>query len=375
MRILALEPYYGGSHRSFLDGWIGQSRHSWTLLTLPPYKWKWRMRHSAVTFAAMVAEALEGSSCWDLLFCSDMLNLAEFLGLTPGAVRVLSCVVYFHENQLTYPVEHPSEFDYHFAFSNMTTALAAREGWFNSAYHRDSFLEELLSFLRRMPDHRPLEEVERIRAKSRVRYPGIGRFPVRSNREGGRPLRILWAARWEYDKDPETFFNALEILESEGVDFRLSVVGGGDGRNTLPVFERAREHFRGKIDHWGFRETRDEYAEVLAGADVVVSTANHEFFGISVVEAVAAGAYPLVPERLAYPEVLGGEEEGKASFFYDGGEKELAGRLIELAKRVEKGGLWEGDPSRGVRAVERFSWDTLAPEYDEALSRLTNRAD
>ncbi|MDP8247166.1 MAG: DUF3524 domain-containing protein [Candidatus Tritonobacter lacicola] len=371
MRVLALEPYYGGSHRSFLDGWIGRSRHSWTLLTLPPYKWKWRMRHSAVTLAARAAEALAGGGGWDLLFCSDMLNLAEFLGLAPGPVRVLPGVVYFHENQLTYPVEHPSEFDYHFAFSNMTTALAAREVWFNSAFHRDSFLEELLSFLHRMPDHRPLEEVERIRAKSRVRYPGIERFPERGKRRGG-PLRILWAARWEYDKAPETFFRALEILESEGVDFRLSVVGGGNGRNTLPVFERSKERFNGRIDHWGFRETRDEYAEVLAGADVVVSAADHEFFGISVVEAVAAGAYPLVPKRLAYPEVLGGEEEGKKGpFFYDGGEKELAVRLAELSKRTEKGDLWEGDSLRGVRAVERFYWDTLAPEYDETLSRLS----
>ncbi|MCK4372451.1 MAG: DUF3524 domain-containing protein, partial [candidate division Zixibacteria bacterium] len=35
MKILALEPYYGGSHKAFLDGWSSRSRHEWTILKLP----------------------------------------------------------------------------------------------------------------------------------------------------------------------------------------------------------------------------------------------------------------------------------------------------------------------------------------------------
>ena len=54
MRILALEPYYGGSHQAFLDGWSKRSCHTWTVLTLPAAKWKWRTRHAAITFAAVL---------------------------------------------------------------------------------------------------------------------------------------------------------------------------------------------------------------------------------------------------------------------------------------------------------------------------------
>jgi hypothetical protein len=141
VKILALEPYYGGSHQAFLDGWAAHSRHEWTVLGLPAYKWKWRMRHAAITMADRVRESVNTGSTWDALFCSDMLNLAEFLGLAPGPLRNIPSVAYFHESQLTYPVRQESERDWHFAFTNLTTALAARQVWFNSAFHRDAFLE------------------------------------------------------------------------------------------------------------------------------------------------------------------------------------------------------------------------------------------
>jgi len=79
MKILALEPYYGGSHKAFLDGWTKSSRHEWDLFTLPANKWKWRMRASAIEFAYEVNRRLGQGQTWDVIFCSDMLNLAEFL--------------------------------------------------------------------------------------------------------------------------------------------------------------------------------------------------------------------------------------------------------------------------------------------------------
>ena len=106
------------------------------------------MRHGAVTFAQQVAERAAQGAAWDVLFCSDMLNLAEFVGLSGAAVQALPRVVYFHENQLTYPVRHASERDYQFGMTNITTCLAADQVWFNSAFHRDSFLEAVEVFLK-----------------------------------------------------------------------------------------------------------------------------------------------------------------------------------------------------------------------------------
>jgi len=104
----------------------------------------------------------------------------------------------------------------------------------------------------------------------------------------------------------------------------------------------------------------------LYEADVAVSTADHEFFGLSMAEAVAAGAYPLVPRRLAYPEILDSEGEG-TEYFYDGGANELAERLAAVQERLEAGSLWGDDRQRGRRLVERFFWPRLARRLDGAL--------
>jgi len=369
MRILALEPYYGGSHKAFLDGWSDASGHDWTILPLPPYKWKWRMRHAAVTFADQVSERLSRGQDWDMLFCSDMLNLAEFRGLAPPTVSALPTVLYFHENQLTYPVRVESERDYQFAMTNMTSALAAEAVWFNSAFHRDAFLAALETFLKRMPDHQPFDAVERIRKKAHVHPPGVQTLPKRSGREPG-PLRIIWAARWEHDKNPEDFFEALKIIEARGIDFRISVIGE-QFREMPEVFTRARETFAERIDSWGYQKDRTEYLAALQGADVFVSTANHEFFGLSAIEATLAGAYPLLPRRLAYPEIFGLSDDGEVEpFLYDGSPKVLADRLAQLAHLLAQGSSLFDRTEKARRRLRRFEWPNLAPTLDDAAQAL-----
>jgi glycosyltransferase involved in cell wall biosynthesis len=327
------------------------------------------MRHSAVTFADEVRRlVLEGQS-WDVIFCSDILNLAEFMGLAPRSVQQLPAISYFHENQLTYPVRLEDERDCHFAVTNMTSALAATSVWFNSAFHRDSFLESLTTFLRKMPDYRPTDAVEQIRNKAVVYPPGVNAIRKHGDREGV-PMRILWAARWEHDKNPEDFFEALKILKGRNIEFRVSVIGE-QFSDAPEVFEWAREYFAGHIDRWGYQKTGTEYEQALTQADVFVSTAQHEFFGITSVEAILAGAYPMLPRLLAYPEILGLNHDKHAEeFFYDGSVDHLANTLATLAERVRNDCLWSEESRRVAQSMERFTWSNLVDALDKAVERV-----
>jgi len=124
----------------------------------------------------------------------------------------------------------------------------------------------------------------------------------------------------------------------------------------------------GHIDRWGYQKTRAQYAQALTETDVIVSTAQHEFLGISVIEAISAGAYPLVPNRLAYPEVLDlGKTDGVDQFFYDGSVKALTDKLLILARDAKDNNIWNGDNS-AVKLIQCFEWNNLVPVLDKALT-------
>lgn len=46
--------------------------------------------------------------------------------------------------------------------------------------------------------------------------------------------------------------------------------------------------------------------------NVIVSTAQHEFFRVAMLEAFRAGCVPLVPDRLAYTELYPNEQHSKS---------------------------------------------------------------
>jgi len=351
LKVLALEPYYGGSHKDFLQACLEFSRHEFSLATMEPRKWKWRMRGSAMHFAEEYAERFRAA---DVILASDFVNLAELFGLLD---RRPPSVIYFHENQLTYPARHESERDFHFCVTNITSALAADAVVFNSDFHRRDFLSAARRFLRLMPDYRPRRPIEQIAERSSVVYPGVEVPDAFGPREWGDPPVILYNHRWEYDKGPDEFFGALEGVAEAGHDFRLAVAGQAF-RQVPPVFERAKRRFKGRIIQFGHLE-REGYRALLARADIVVSTAIQEFFGMAVAEAVAAGAWPLVPGRLSYPEVIPPEFHGRCLFE---GRSEL----------VEKLGarLADGSPA-GREALQasmgRFSGRKMAADIDRVL--------
>ena len=366
MRVLGLEPYYGGSHQAFLDGWMRHSAHAWELMTLSGPNWRWRMRHAPVTFSQRVRARLAEGATWDVLFCSDMLDLATFVGLVPE-IAELPSVVFFHENQLSYPIEDATARDYHCAFTNFTTCLAADSVWFNSAFHQGEFLDSLRGFLRRMPNYRHLDQPDAILSKSQVQALGIAPLPRSGDGRRQGPMRIVWAARWEYDKRPDLFFEALDLLMEQRVAFEVYVLGGRDSENAGKLFADARGRLGERVGAWGYVDSAEEYVRILTEADVVVSTADHEFFGLSIVEAVAAGAYPVVPNRLAYPEVLR-ELRHLPHAFHDGTATAITSALSAIAADLETGTLWGHDRQTGLKAVEPYLWDRRAPALDTALN-------
>lgn len=363
MRVLGFNPYHGGSHEHFLRSWSGASRHEWEICTMPPRHFKWRMRQAPVGFRDQAEKLVDSGRCFDAIFCTSLMDVATFRGLLPAPLRILPLVVFFHENQFAYPKQKDDPRDVQFGMINWTTALCADEVWFNSGFNRDSFLRGAKSLLRRMPDERSLDSLKQIEKKSRVMHLGVDAIGQRA--QGPGPLRIAWVGRWEHDKRPDLFFEALRALKKSAVDFRLTCLGQSF-RNQPNEFGEAQTEFADQIDHFGFVESPEEYRALLARCDVAVSTADHEFFGIALLEAIMLGCLALVPDRLVYPEIYPIQAR------YSGSPESLAHALTQLQHQKSKGKhLTQLYEDWGLQQLcGRLCWERRLPVFDDALESL-----
>jgi glycosyltransferase involved in cell wall biosynthesis len=182
-----------------------------------------------------------------------------------------------------------------------------------------------------------------------------------SLRSDRTPL-ILWNQRWEYDKNPDDFFKALDVLAARDVPFQLALCGQQFGKQPA-AFADWLKRLDNRIRHVGYAPP-DVYARLLWQSDVTVSTAQHEFFGISILEAIYARTFPILPDRLSYPEIV--PDEFHRSCLYDDFDA-LVGRLGDALADII-----------GTRAkaallapfAAKYQWQNLAPEYDARLTAI-----
>lgn len=304
MNILLLSAYDAVSHRHWHESLqLAFPAFDWTILTLPPRYFSWRIRGNSLSWAFGHSQLLERH--FDLLIATSMVDLSALRGFKP-ALGQIPTLVYFHENQFVYPASGQQFNSIEPQVLNLYTALAADKIAFNSHYNRDSFLVGARDLLARFPDQVPSSLVERLDQRScviPVPLSNVFYQPVPRFAKG--PLQVLWNHRWEYDKGPDRLLAVVRQLSRTDLPVRLHIVGQqfrqlpGEFDAISQLIEDSPSLLRG---YWGYMDELSQYRQLLGEADVVLSTAIHDFQGLSVLEAVAAGCVPLVPDRLCYGE-------------------------------------------------------------------------
>ena len=365
LKILLIEPYYTGSHKKWANDYRRLSNHNVKILSLKGQFWKWRMHGGAVTLADKFNKIN-----WipNLIIATDMLDFTTFLSLTRKKTYNIPAIIYFHENQISYPwspndIDVKKNRDSHYGFINYSSALSSDHILFNSNYHMNTFVNELNPFLKNFPDHNELDSINIIKRKSKTLHLGLDlkRFDLKKIKKKEKPS-ILWNHRWEYDKNPELFFSILEKVKNEGYKFNLIVIGENFSQSPK-IFDRAKKDFKDELIHWGYAKTFELYAELLWRADILPVTSNQEFFGISVMEAIYCGNWPILPNRLTYPELLP-EVNHKENIYQD--EKDLYKKIINAIVNIEN-----IRKTKLSSIASKFSWDIMVPVYDDFFSNVS----
>jgi glycosyltransferase involved in cell wall biosynthesis len=358
MRIVLVEPYYGGSHRAWADGYAASSSNDVTLLTLPARFWKWRMHGAFLTLAHELEADVEAHGLPDVIVVSSMLDVAAFAGAIRSTAPGVPIVVYFHESQFTYPLSPADRTDLTYAMKNWSSAAVADLVVFNSQYHRSVFADAAQRFLNSFPEYTHTHLVSSVMEASIVLPVGVdvGTLLGSEPRRRGTPM-VLWNHRWEHDKGPEGLLAIVTGLLERDLDFAMAMCG--EVFVTAPeVYDTVADRLGDRLVHRGWIE-EDGYRDLLLGSSVVLSTALQEFFGISVVEAIAAGAHPVLPDRLVFPERVAALGADPTASLYD--TPSAAVDLIEAALGRP------ADPT--LRAsTSRYDWSRVGPAYDRAFS-------
>jgi len=368
-RGLLISAYDAGSHRYWRKGLEQYLReYDWTVIALPARFFSWRIRGNPISFLSQYSDEL--SLDYDFIIATSMVDLATLKGIVPSLASVPS-LIYFHENQFEYPKTKNQPTSIEPQMVNLYSAMSADSLIFNSEFNRDSFFAGVDRLMEKLPDYTVTSLSKQFAIKSSVipvpvndDWFGLVRPRKRKiepaiNHEV--PVKIVWNHRWEYDKGPDRLLGFIKALKARAVLFEMNIVGEAF-RQVPSEFKEIERCFAENIKTFGYVRDAQAYKVLLAQCDIVLSTAIHEFQGISVMEAVSAGCLPLVPDRLSYQELI--PEKYRYSSDIDSPESEsiaAVDRLLDVASSTDY----------ALRAdFQRYGWSTLVGLYRSEIADL-----
>lgn len=310
-KILLFEPFWRGSHRYYWDLFRMNSAYDVDVIKTESKQWKWANALSALEFQNAVQD--KNLSDYKAFLFSDY---ADLQGIRPVLPKNAPVLLFMHENQFGYPTQHEDARDFQFALKTMTSLMSADLILFNSDWNLQSTLEGFSKARRRIPSQfRQYFHLD-WREKSHVCHLGVDVGDQKRKpylRDPSLPPRVLWNHRWEHDKRPQVFLETMVALKNEGVGFEL-ILCGEMNETAKTRYRHFLNELADRTLHIGLVPSRDSYLSWLQSADIAVSVATHEFFGISMMEAAMTGSHLVLPHELSYPELYKNIDEG-VSFF------------------------------------------------------------
>ena len=237
MKFILVEPYDGGSHHYFNATLMGYLKESFSgavvdLVSLSPRHWRLRFLTGHLSLAQMCNE-LKGHDEKSIIITNSLMDVSAFKSQLRGKLRDCKIVTYFHENQMSYPLNPQSPGaafsrnyrDHFYPLVHLNQILASDVTVFNSVFCKSDTFSKVQSWL---SSRQEKIEVGPLKKKEEDAYV----IPITGFKGEGirlefkeRPKKIIWNHRWEFDKNPRDFFKVLRALFTKKSDLQAAIMG------------------------------------------------------------------------------------------------------------------------------------------------------
>jgi phosphatidylinositol alpha-mannosyltransferase len=177
------------------------------------------------------------------------------------------------------------------------------------------------------------------------------------------PPRILFVGRFDPRNGLGTLLDAARVLQDQGFEFEVQVVGDGPAR---PLYE----HHAKKIGVWDrvrwLGLLNEERPELYRQATVLAAPCTLASFGVVLLEAFASGIPVVCADNIGFRQVL---RDGAPGEFVPGDDPPaLAAGLAKVLSDPDLRADW-GRRGRQV-AQERYAWPIVARQIEQIYAEV-----
>lgn len=157
----------------------------------------------------------------------------------------------------------------------------------------------------------------------------------------------------------------LELLEKEGIEDLIFVLGGGYWNEFIGKIEERFRQSKGRVLHVGYVDDED-LANLFSHSLCSVYLSLYEGFGLPVLESMQCGCPVIASNTTSIPEIV-----GESGILIDPKDKDaLQGSMLELYRSPS---LRENLSQKGLQRAKEFSWEKCARAMLEYMEEVVEK--
>lgn len=172
----------------------------------------------------------------------------------------------------------------------------------------------------------------------------------------GQNKRLVMSAAFRYPKDHETIILALHLLPD---DYHLLLAGDGNRRRIVEEFVK-QEQLSQRVHFLG---NRNDVANVLKAADVIVMSSRYEGLSLSSLEGLASGRPVVASDVPGLREIVG----NAGILFPQGDAQALAKTILALEEHPK---LRQQTIEKGLQRAHQYDISTMIEAYWQVYQSL-----